>query len=522
MSVATLLSRVTGLGRTWFMALALGNSMVTSAYQVANNMPNVVFDLVAGGLLGAAFIPVFMEENVHKGQKAADAFASNVLNLAVVVLGALSLLSMLFAPQLIATQTFVSDAESEVVALSVGFFRIFAFQILFYGISSIVTCVLNARRRYFWAALSPALNNICVMAAFGGYMWLASDSPEMALNVLGIGTTVGVAVQALVQLPVLAKCGFSYSLRLTLKDEALISALKVAVPTMIYIAGTLVAFSFRNALSLGVGDNGPATLAYAWTWFQLPYGVLSVSLTRALFTEMSDAHAKSDEPSFSRLVSKGLSGTVFLMLPLAGLLSTLSVPIMELFQVGAFGGDDVVYVASILSAWCAALPLYAVFMFLYNVYAARMKFMFFALTSTVLVVLQCVLYVCLCREDVAGLFGVPIADFLYYGLGCVVLLAVLAKREKVSVEWDMVKTNLWKGILATALGCAIAFAADSLLPQLGGGMIEGLLRLAVAGFLGLFVAYLVARKLHVSETELIGDKVQRIMGKIRKKQDSGK
>ena len=155
MSAATLISRVTGLVRTWAMAFALGNSLITSAYQVANNMPNVVFDLVAGGLLGAAFIPVYLLEKEKRGESGSDDFANNLLNLTIIVLGVLTLLSSLFAPQLIATQTFTVGETDEVVELSVAFFRIFAFQIVFYGISGIVTAVLNANRVYFLPAMPP-------------------------------------------------------------------------------------------------------------------------------------------------------------------------------------------------------------------------------------------------------------------------------------------------------------------------------------------------------------------------------
>lgn len=106
MTVATLGSRATGLIRTWAMAFALGNGLVTSAYQVANNMPNVIYELVAGGLLAAAFLPVYLSQKENLGEEGGNRFANNLLNLAIVVLGILSILATVFAPQVIATQTF--------------------------------------------------------------------------------------------------------------------------------------------------------------------------------------------------------------------------------------------------------------------------------------------------------------------------------------------------------------------------------------------------------------------------------
>ena len=514
MSAATLISRVTGLVRTWAMAFALGNSLITSAYQVANNMPNVVFDLVAGGLLGAAFIPVYLLEKEQKGEDGGNAFACNLLNLTIIVLGALTLLSSLFAPQLIATQTFTVGEFDEVVSLSVAFFRIFAFQIVFYGISGVVTAVLNANRVYFLPALAPALNNVCVIVSFFAYIPLSAVNQQLAILVLGVGTTLGVAVQAVIQIPALVKMGFKYRFHVSLRDPALIEAMKIALPTMLYILGTLVAFSCRNAFSLQVGDNGPSTLLYAWTWYQLPYGVVSVSLSRALFTEMGEAVAKNDLPAVRELVRAGISGNLVLVVPLAAIMIGLSIPLMQLFQAGAFGQRDVYYVAAVLQMWLFSLPFYAVMFFLYNVFASLRKFMHFALVSTVMVVLQCVLYALLCRVDALRLDGVPVADFVYYGACCIILLIIL---RKLIGSFDMPR------ILSTAVRVLVAsFAAlivtnyVSMLLPVGEGMVGGFVRLVVGGVLGLVVGYGLCFLLRVPEMKVVTDLIGKLTARIKR------
>ena len=364
MSIATLGSRVTGLVRTWAMAFALGNTLVTSAYQVANNMPNMVYELVAGGLLGAAFIPVYLLQRERRGDAGGNSFACNMLNLTIIVLGVLSVLCTVFAPQVIATQTFTVEGSAEVSQHAVLFFRIFAIQILFYGVGGIVTGILNANRVYFLPSLAPALNNAIVIASFFAYIPLSAADQQTALVVLGAGTSLGVVVQFAIQMPALRKIGFRWRPSLDLRDPALREALKIAVPTIIYIAGTMVAFSCRNAFSLQTGENGPATLLYAWTWYQLPYGVFAVSLARALFTEMSEDAAKGRKRLLRQHIQTGISGTLLLIIPLAGLMGALSTPLMQLFQAGAFNAEDASYVGSILAAWAVSLPFFSVFMYL--------------------------------------------------------------------------------------------------------------------------------------------------------------
>lgn len=514
MSAATLISRITGLVRTWVMAFALGNTLITSAYQVANNMPNVVFDLVAGGLLGAAFIPVYMLEKENKGEKGGDEFANNLLNLTIVVLGVLTLLSSFFAPQLIATQTFTVGETDEVVALSVAFFRIFAFQIVFYGISGILTAVLNANRVYFLPAIAPALNNVCVILSFIAYIPLSGVNQELAIVVLGVGTTLGVAVQALIQIPALLKTGFKYRFFIRLKDPALVEAMKIALPTMLYIVGTLVAFSCRNAFSLQVGDNGPSTLLYAWTWFQLPYGVVSVSLSRALFTEMGEVSAKGDYPALRELVRAGLSGNLMLIIPLTGIMIALAIPLMELFQAGAFGSGDVTYVSTVLAAWLYSLPFYAVMFFLYNVFASIRRFMTFAVVSCAMVVVQCLLYFVLCTPQALGLVGVPIADLVYYGACCVILLVML---RRMIGAFDL-RYVLWLAVrvlVATAVATVLAYFISVWIP-VSPGMLGGFIRLLVAGVIGLLVAFGLCALFRIPEMTIVTDLVGKLVGRLKR------
>ena len=508
MSAATLISRLTGLVRTWAMAFALGNSVITSAYQVANNMPNVVFDLVAGGLLGAAFIPVYLLEKEKKGENGGNEFAVNLLNLTIIVLGVLTLVSSVFAPQLISTQTFTVGETDEVVELSIAFFRIFAFQIVFYGISGIVTAVLNANRIYFLPAIAPALNNVCVIVSFFAYIPLSAIDRHLAIIVLGVGTTLGVAIQALAQIPPLVKMGFKYRFHVNLHDPALIEAMKIALPTMLYIFGTLVAFSCRNAFSLQVGENGPSTLLYAWMWYQLPYGVVSVSLSRALFTEMGEAVARDDWVGMRELVRSGISGNLLLIVPLAGIMMALSTPLMELFNAGAFGADDVTYVANVLQAWLITLPFYAVIMFMYNVFAAIRKFMRFAVVSTVMVVVQCVLYYFLCTRDALGLNGVPAADLVYFTACCTILVALLYKMiggfDLKSIAWLTVRVSI-----ATLIGSLLAYFISLLLP-VQFGMLGGFVRLVVAGGIGLVVTFGLCILFRVPEMKIVTNLVKKL------------
>ena len=509
MTVATMVSRVTGLIRTWAMAFALGNTLMTSAYQVANNLPNVIYDLVAGGLLSAAFLPVLLLELEHRGRAGFNRFGSNILNLCIVVLGALAVVATICAEPLVFTQTFTIDQASDVASTATRFFRIFAVQLLFYGLGGVITGILNARRMYFLAALAPALNNICVIVGFFAYIPLSLVDPNLAFVVLAVLTTAGVAVQFVVQLPALRKAGFTWMPVLSITDPALRETLKIAIPTLVFILANLVAFSCRNAFSLVCGDDGPSMLGYAWMWFQLPYGVVVVSLTRTMFTEMSAASALEDWDALRLYISKGLRGTLFLIIPLAGLMFVLSEPIIGVFRAGAFTQDDVWQVATVLRMWVVGLPFYSVYMYLYSTFASIRKFMTFALLNCALVVVQVILYAILCSPTTLDILGVPLADVLYFCAGAVLSVMLIRKMVGRIDVVGMFVTAL-KVLVATLIGSVLVALLFKLMPfELD--TISSLIELVVFGLVGLVVILAICRVLKVEEFELVEGVVGRIV-----------
>ena len=172
-TLCTLGSRVTGLLRTWAMAFALGNTLLTSAYQIAYNMPSMIYELAASGLLATAFLPLYLLQKEKKGNGEAYKFASNILTLTIVLLGILALACSVFSPLVIETQTFtVGQGDSK--TLAIFFFRIFAIQILFYGVGAVITGILNAERTYLMPSLAPVMNNIVVTVVMFGFVPLCA------------------------------------------------------------------------------------------------------------------------------------------------------------------------------------------------------------------------------------------------------------------------------------------------------------------------------------------------------------
>ena len=315
MSTLTMLSRITGFLRIWATAFALGATGLMSAYSVANNIPNMIFELVAGGIISSLFIPMFMELRESNGESEAWRFTSHVFNLAVLCLGVLALIGTLFPEPFIWTQTFRMSPEqaAEVVPAATFFFRFFAIQVVLYGAGSIISGLLNSQRQYFWPAIGPVFNNLVAIGAMlafvalGGNVTGASLTSGPAPVVLAVGTTLAVLVMFAVQVPAVLRTGWRYSGGLGWRDPAVRRMLVLAVPTVIYVVTNLVAVSFRNASALAVSAKGVSVLTYAWVFYQLPYGILAVALATAVFTELSAASGRKDNEAFKATFAQGLA-----------------------------------------------------------------------------------------------------------------------------------------------------------------------------------------------------------------------
>ena len=517
MSVATTLLKITGFVRTWAMAFALGNTVLASSYQIAFNLPNMLYELVAGGILTTAFLPVYLSVKNQQDESAAWRFASNLFNIVLVCLGAVVLLATVFAPQVIATQTFMTGGESAEQA--VFFFRFFAVQVLFLGLGALVGGILNAHRRYFWPNISSAFNNLVVIVTFFGYVPLSAWDPGFARVWLAVGTTVGSFAMFACLIPSLMKVGVRYTPRIDFHDPALREVARIALPVIVFTVANLVAVSFRNAFALDVAPNGPSTIQYAWMWYQLPYGIVAAALSIALFTELADFAAQKNWTRFKEMLLRGIRLTAFLIVPLAACLMALANPLVSLYHAGEFTEENVALVAQVLFWWGTTLPLFAVYMYLYRVFSALKDLVTLTKVDVALRVVNIACYVALTSGagpfEGWGLIGIPVADTVFYLLMNAALLFMLQRRVGSLVDRQLVVFGAKVSIASLAGG----FSGYLLLKAVFGGVSgipQTLLAVVVCGIASLAVFALASWALRVPEIGAVTKLLRRFGGKAEK------
>lgn len=371
MTVLTIVSRVTGFIRTWAMAAAIGMSLLSSSYQVANNLPNMLYELVMGGMLVTAFLPVYMGVRREQGREASNEYVGNLLGILLLLLGGISVLGTVFAPVFIWTQSFLSG-DGGSMDTAAFMFRFFAIQILFYGLGSVFSGVLNAHRDYFWSTFAPVLNNVIVIASFMGFAPVSAQFGEQAgIILIAAGTTLGVFVQMACQIPALGKHGVHPHIHIDFKDPALRQTIALGIPTLLATVCMFVSTSITNAAALVVQpETGPSVIAYARLWYTLPYALIAASLSTALYTELSHDAQEKDYDGVRTGISRGVAQMLFFLIPFALYLIVFARPLNMIYCAGKFDASGVALVSEFLIYLALSLPLYGVVVLMQKSFSA--------------------------------------------------------------------------------------------------------------------------------------------------------
>ena len=517
-SVCVAISRITGFIRTWAMGLAMGTTLLSSSYQVACNLPNQLYELVMGGMLVTAFLPVYVSLRKREGEERANQYASTLMGIVLVFLGVVALLATLFAPQVVWTQMFFSPSGDR--ELVVYFFRFFAVQLLFYGVSAVAGGLLNSRSDYFWSSAAPIANNIVVIFAMFVYYFVSADSPDFAKLVLAVGTPLGVFVQMAMQVPALAKNGVHLKpWRINLHDPALRETLALGIPTLVVTLCSFATVSVQNAAAMAVSDAGSSVLYYARQWFTLPYAFLAVPVTTTLFTELAGMVADRDDAAVRRTIISGTQQNFFSMVPFMLYLIVFAVPLVSLFRAGSFDWTSVSLVSGYLAVMALSLPFYACFLFMQKVFSALRAMKQYAVCNLVGSVVQVVLTIVLCLGAGSwsgfGLAGVALAQIAFFVLGTVWCYAYLSKRLGgigLKTLVGSFVSSLLVGAAGAAVGAVLIWALQAfVMPIEAGGIPWALACIVVGGLASLVVTYGLGVVLHVPGSAFIGRIVARFL-----------
>jgi putative peptidoglycan lipid II flippase len=375
MAVASLTSRVTGFVRSVLIVSAIGIAGVGNGYNSGNNFPNMVYELLLGGVLSSVLIPLL----VHAQSEDADggvAYTQRLLSIATAALGALTLLAVLAAPWIAAA--FAPPGTRDLTSI---FATLLLPEIFFYGLGAMFMAVLNIRHSYAAGAWAPVLNNI-IMIVTVLVFWMLPGPAVLTpgtittpqILVLGIGTTLGIAAQALVLIPALRRSGFHWEWRFRARPNEVGRMREVGT-----LAGWVLAYVVSSQIGVSViqyvgsHDGGFSVFTQADLLFQMPYGILVVSLLTAIMPRLSRAAVRGDNAAVLADLSLGARLSAVALIPVTAGLIVLGTPLgVTLFAHGRSGlsGAELIGTSLALSAF-GLFPFALVMLQLRVFYAMR-------------------------------------------------------------------------------------------------------------------------------------------------------
>jgi putative peptidoglycan lipid II flippase len=370
MSVGTGLSRASGYIRLAVTAAALGQlAVAANAYYVANNTPNIIYELILGGILTSVVVPVFVERMAKRSVHEAWDSARAMLSVALVALTGVMVVTILAAPLIVDLYTVTAKEGPATEAerrLATFFLRWFMPQMVVYAIGAIATALLNAHRRFAAPMFAPILNNLTVIATMVVVMLLPHAGPAdpdglttAQAYVLAIGTTLGVVAMTLALLPSLRATGFRFRWRAGWRDPSVRRIARLSLWVFVYVLTNQIALLTVIVLSQPLHY---APYVSAFILFQLPHAIYSVSVMTALLPAMSTKWSERDRAGFSGLLGLGLRSTVFIVIPAALGYVALAHPIVfATLRHGATTADAADLVARILVYFAVGLPFFSAF-----------------------------------------------------------------------------------------------------------------------------------------------------------------
>ena len=376
-ALVTVAARLVGFGRVAVLSRTLGTSCVGDTYQAANYVPNIVFEIVAGGALASLVVPVLAGAVASGDRAAASRTASALLCWTMAALVPVALLGALIAPLLM--RALLGDDPSCAGAIETGSRMLVVFmpQVVLYGVGIVVAGVLQAHRRFLGPALAPLLSSLVVITA---YLLYAARGRVAELGqltrgqelVLSVGTTLGVAALSLALLVPLRRCGLRLRPTLGFPPGVAVRVRRLAAAGVAGLAAQQVALVVALRLAAGGPTQGSVIVfTVATALFLLPWAVLAVPVATSVFPGLSASAEADEDAGYAEVASRSVRVVLLAMTGAAAVLAVAALPVARLLVRGVPGPESSAVLAAATTAFAPGLVGYGLLALLARALYAR-------------------------------------------------------------------------------------------------------------------------------------------------------
>lgn len=524
MAIATLISRITGFLRNAMIGASLGPA-VASAFNTANTLPNLITEIVLGAVLTSLVVPVLVRAEKEDPDQGA-AFIRRLFTLAVTLLVIITAIALITAP-LLTRMMLGIDGQVNVVQ-STSFAYLLLPQIFFYGIFSMFMAVLNTKGIFKPGAWAPVANNIVSITVLSLYMLLpgelnpaeASGITDPHVLLLGLGTTLGVVVQALIMLPPMKRAGIDLR-PLWGIDDRLKQFGGMALAIIVYVGISQSGYVVTTNIASSADAAAPIIYSQAWLLLQVPYGIIGVTLLTAIMPRLSRNAASGDDKAVVGDLTMSTKLTFIALIPVVIFFTAFGPEIaVALFHYGNFDLESSKLLGLTLSFSAFTLIPYALVLLHLRVFYAREEawtptFIIAGITATKIVLSMAAPLVAASPSRVVILLGA--ANGFGFVAGAFIGAFLLRRKLGPLGFRDIMRTTGWAAA-ASIIGIAVALVAHFLLnllfpepPSPLGSVLE-MVKIGIAGVVFLIGTGIALSFSGLPEVQNLGVALQRVPG----------
>jgi len=501
--VANLLSRILGLLRDSLLAGFFGKTGLTDAYNTAFALPDLIFWVLAGGMFGAAFIPV-ISDYIAKGQvEESWKVVSSVLNIIIILMCVLCALAMIFAPNYIAIQ--IPGSPSSVQELSTHLTRILLLQPLFMALSGLSMGILNAHKIFWPSALGTLLYNTLVIIV--GTL-LADPSNPRSIEGFAYGVVIGAIANFAIQIPHLYRVGFRYHPLIDLRHPAVYRIAALAFPILIFQALNQLQVITNTVLGSGLAEGSITAVQNAYRLHFAVVGIFAVAVGIAIMPTLTEQVALKQRRAFGQTFSDAVRTIIFISIPASVGMIVLRIPLIRaLYEHGAFTAEDTQLVAIPLIYFALGITAQGLIMVVPRAfYAHKDTWHPVKIGITAMVVTVGLMIV---LANVMGTGGLALATSLGACLQ-VALLFIFLRRKIGPLDGRHILASTGKTLFAAGIMGSIVYVWTAWIgPWAGDGKAGAVVLLLSGAALGFVIFIGIARALKMDEYNLVMDIARR-------------
>lgn len=488
MAIIVIASKALGLLRDILIANSYGTTFQSQAYEIASRLPISIFDFIIGGVVTAAFIPVFSELLVKKDRKEAMKFANSYVNLILIITAAITLVGVIFSNQLV--YFLAPEASDEVLSTATHLSRIMFPMIIFTGLAFCFVGILQSLGEFRIPAVISLVSNLIMVA------YLFTLNSVFGIVGLAFAMLIGWASQAFIQVPKLHSLGYRYSPRADLKSPEIKRALTSALPILIGTWTQPVCSLINTRYASGIEEGRAiSALSYSNKLYIIIVGIFTFVATNLLFPYMSRANAAGKKEESRKFMLSSVKILVFIIAPIMAGILVLARPFVSvIYERGAFTSADTAMTAEALCCYTVGMLFMAVNEVLTKTFFADGRTLPPMITSLISMTVNVTAVIVL--SPILGIGGIALLSGIATALNCTLNYLIMKKSRKLLSGRDWL--DIFRSLLCAAVMGAAIFALMRLAPDM-----SGIVTLIAGIAVGASVYFILALLLRSDEIRLL-------------------